>query len=128
MWNKKSKGLCNRSFVQRRNAACYADPNRAATPALTFSAGYNYTKASGANGITDGARYHEVTVAESYSLSKRTLLYALQGYTRALGKTLGTAGSGHIIDATATVGDGFNGTPSSTGKQFVIAMGLVNKF
>ncbi|WP_429299024.1 porin [Paraburkholderia sp. GAS199] len=98
------------------------------TPSLMLATGYNYTKASNANGITDGARYHEVTVSESYALSKRTLVYALQGYTRALGKTLGTAGIGHVIEATATVGDGFNATPSSTGRMFVVAVGLVNRF
>lgn len=98
------------------------------TPALMLATGYNYTKASNANGITDGARHHEVTVSESYALSKRSLVYTLQGYTRALGKTLGTAGIGHIIDATATVGDGFSASPSSTGNMFVIAIGLVNHF
>jgi predicted porin len=100
----------------------------AATPALTFSAGYNYTKASNANGISDGARYHEFNLAQSYTLSKRTLLYAVEGYTHAMGQTLGTSGAGDIIDATATVGDGNASAPSSTRNQVVVAVGLVNKF
>jgi predicted porin len=99
-----------------------------ATPALQLGAGYSYTRATEANGITDPAQYHEVTFAESYSLSKRTAVYALQGYTHALGKTLGTAGASSIINATATVGDGYNAAPSATNGQFVFSAGIVTRF
>ncbi|MEC5406569.1 porin [Paraburkholderia sp. MPAMCS5] len=100
----------------------------AVTPALQVGAGYSYTWASKANGINDAARYHELTLAQSYSLSKRTSIYALEGYTHASGKTLGTAGATSIIDATATVGDGYNAAPSSTANQFVFSTGLVVRF
>ncbi|REE17733.1 putative porin [Paraburkholderia sp. BL27I4N3] len=98
------------------------------TPALQLGAGYSYTRATEANGITDPAQYHQITLAESYSLSKRTSVYALQGYTHAHGKTLGTAGASSIINATATVGDGYNATPSSTNGQFVFSAGLITRF
>jgi predicted porin len=99
-----------------------------ATPSLSLGAGYSYVRATKANGISDPATYHEASLAESYALSKRTSVYALQGYTHAGGKTLGTNGAGSIIDATATVGDGFNAAPSSTQTQVVVAIGLVTRF
>ena len=63
-----------------------------------------------------------------YALSKRTGLYALEAYQRAKGQTLGTGGAGQIIDATASIGDGFNGAPSSSGNQVAVGMGLIHRF
>ncbi|WP_156516816.1 hypothetical protein [Paraburkholderia caribensis] len=97
-------------------------------PAWQFAAGYSYTCATKANGISDAARYQEITFSESYKLSKRTSVYALQGYTHASGKTVGSLGGSNIINATATVGDGYNSGPSSTQDQFVAVAGLVTRF
>lgn len=99
-----------------------------ATPSILLATGYSYTRATRANGIATSAQYHQFSFRESYSLSKRTLLYALQGFQVSHGKTLGTAGSGTIVDATATIGDGFNGAPSSSNKQFAMVFGINHKF
>jgi predicted porin len=93
-----------------------------------FGAGYSYTRATRANGIDDNAQYHQFNLSEYYSLSKRTGLYALQAYQKAKGKTLGTNGAGQIIDATATLGDGYNTTPSSSGSQFAVGVGIIHRF
>jgi predicted porin len=99
-----------------------------ATPSILFATGYSYTRATKANGIDAPAQYHQFSLRESYSLSKRTLFYALQGFQVAHGKTLGTPGSGSVIDATATIGDGFNGVPSSSNRQFTMVFGINHKF
>lgn len=99
-------------------------------PSVTWdlAAGYSYTRATEANGIKSSARYQQVTFGEYYALSKRTSLYALQAYTRAAGQTLGTKGSGNIINATATIGDTFNSTPSSSRSMAGVVVGLMHKF
>ncbi|WP_430982005.1 porin [Burkholderia stabilis] len=91
-----------------------------------FAAGYAYTRASQSNGIEKAAQYQQFSLSQYYSLSKRTGLYLVQGYQRATGETLGT--NGGIIQATANVGDGMNGTPSSGRSQFVAAGGLIHRF
>lgn len=98
---------------------------------LDLAAGYSYTRATQANGISSAARYQQFNLSQYYSLSKRTGLYALQAYQRASGKTLvpnkaGTATS--IIDATADIGDGQNGAPSSSRSQFAAGVGIIHKF
>ncbi|MEM5346449.1 porin, partial [Paraburkholderia azotifigens] len=83
------------------------------TAAWDFATGYAYTRATKANGISSNASYSQVNLSEYYSLSKRTGIYALQAYQRANGQTLApnaTGGGTHIINATATIGDGFNST------------------
>ena len=99
-------------------------------PAVTwdFGAGYSFTRATKANGITSAAQYQQFNLSQYYALSKRTGFYALEAYQHANGKTLGTAGAGQIIDATATLGDGFNSTPSSTRNQFAAGVGIVHRF
>jgi predicted porin len=96
--------------------------------AWDFGIGYAYTRATDANGITDGAQYHQFNLSQYYSLSKRTGLYLLEAYQHAKGKTLGTSGAGNIIDATATLGDGLNAAPSSTGNQFAFGAGIIHRF
>ncbi|QRX84169.1 porin [Glaciimonas sp. PAMC28666] len=93
-----------------------------------LAVGYSYTKATQANGIQNAATYHQFTLSEYYNLSKRTGLYAIQTYQQAGGKTLGSNGAGNIINATATIGDGFQGTPSSSNRQVAIALGIVHRF
>ncbi|MGI4857665.1 MAG: porin [Janthinobacterium lividum] len=96
--------------------------------AWNFATGYSYTRATTANGIVNSAQYQQVSLSQYYALSVRTGLYALQALQRASGKTLGTAGSGNIINATATIGDGFQSTPSSTRSQIAAGVGIVHRF
>ncbi|MGF6573271.1 Outer membrane protein (porin) [Paraburkholderia fungorum] len=93
-----------------------------------FATGYSYTRATRANGITSSAQYQQVNLSEYYSLSKRTGLYALQAFQRTNGNTLGNAGAGHVISATATIGDGFQSAPSSSRSQFAAGVGIVHRF
>lgn len=99
-------------------------------PSVTVGAGYSYTRASRANGIDDAARYQQISLEQTYSLSARTTLYALQAYQHARGKALMTTGSGatSIADAVAVVGDSQNTTPSSGPSQFVGMVGLRHAF
>jgi predicted porin len=98
--------------------------------AVTVGAGYSYTQASKANGISDAARYQQISLEQTYNLSTRTTLYALQAYQHARGKTLVAAGSTgtSITDAVAVVGDSQNTTPSSGPSQFVGMVGLRHAF
>ncbi|MDE1181921.1 porin [Paraburkholderia sp.] len=96
--------------------------------AWDFGAGYSYTRATKANGIQDSAEYQQFNLSQYYSLSKRTGLYALEAYQHASGKTLGTNGAGSIIDATATLGDGYNSTPSSSSSQVAVGVGIIHRF
>ncbi|KWI47276.1 porin [Burkholderia pseudomultivorans] len=96
--------------------------------AWDLGAGYSFTRATKANGITNAAQYQQFNLSQYYALSKRTGLYALEAYQRANGTTLGTNGSGQIIAATATLGDGFNSAPASTRSQFAAGVGIVHRF
>jgi predicted porin len=89
--------------------------------------GYSYTRASSANGISDSAKYHQVSLKEAYHLSKRTTIYALQVWQHASGQTLAAGGEG-IIDAHPVVGDLNNSTPSSTANQVAVMLGLAVSF
>jgi len=103
---------------------------RPTTP-IGVAVGYSYTWASKANGINDAAKYHQVSLQETYALSPRTAIYFLQAYEHASGRTLGTGAAGQaprIIDATSAIGDGFNSTPSSTPTQIAVTLGVVHKF
>jgi predicted porin len=99
-----------------------------ATAAADLAAGYSITRATRANGIASAAQYQQFNLAESYNLSARTMLYALQGFQRAHGQTLGTAGAGNVINATATIGDGFNAAPSSSRSQLACAIAISHRF
>jgi predicted porin len=95
---------------------------------LDLAAGYSYTRATEANGISSSARYQQFNLSQFYSLSKRTGLYALEAYQRASGQTLGSAGGSSIINATADIGDGMNSAPSSSRSQFAAGVGIITKF
>jgi len=98
---------------------------------IGMAAGYSYTWASKANGINDAAKYHQVSLQETYALSVRTSIYFLQAYEHASGKTLGTGAAGsasQIINATSAIGDGFNSQPSSSPTQLQVTLGIVHKF
>ena len=64
------------------------------TPAVIVGAGYSYTRASKSNGINDPARYHQISLEETYSLSKRTTLYALAGVSARAGQDARRVGRG----------------------------------
>ncbi|MGU7771553.1 porin [Burkholderia sp. MR1-5-21] len=97
------------------------------TAAWDLATGYSYTRATKSNGIANSAQYQQVNLSEYYALSKRTGLYALQAYQRANGQTLGTNGKS-IINATATIGDGFQTSPSSSRSMFAAGVGIVHRF
>ncbi|MGH8778169.1 porin [Paraburkholderia sp.] len=99
------------------------------TSNVTAGIGYSYTRASKANGIDDPAKYHQISLEQTYSLSKRTTLYALEAYQLARGKSLIASGSGvAIADSVAVVGDSQNTTPSSGPSQFVGMLGIRHAF
>lgn len=99
------------------------------TPSVIAGIGYSYTRASKANGIDDPAQYHQISLEQTYSLSKRTTFYALEAYQLARGKSLIASGSGvTIADAVAVVGDSQNTTPSSGPSQFVGMVGIRHSF
>lgn len=98
------------------------------TPALFVSAGYSYTKEKAANGITDPAKYHQVSLEQTYSFSPRTAIYFLEAYQIAKGQTLGLGGIGMPVRAVAVVGDSQNGTPSDGANQAVFMVGIRHSF
>jgi predicted porin len=100
------------------------------TPALKMAIGYSYTAASKSNGVSNPARYHQVSLEQTYDLSKRTTLYALQAYQHASGQTLAATGNTgtSIVDAVAVVGDSQNTTPASGPTQFVAMFGIKHSF
>ncbi|BBU32505.1 porin (plasmid) [Burkholderia sp. THE68] len=98
------------------------------SPAVDLGLGYSYTWASKANNISDPAKYHQVILSQYYALSKRTGLYALEGYQRASGKTLGNPGTGAIINATPAIGDSFQTTPGASASMLAVSLGIVSKF
>ena len=96
------------------------------TPAFRWAIGYSYTVEKARNGISSPAKYHQVTMEQLYSLSKRTAFYAIEGYQRARGQRL--LANGTIGDAVASVGDSQNGTPSNGPSQFVGMVGIRHFF
>ena len=96
------------------------------TPQWFLSAGYSDTFASRANGVSDRARYRQLSFEQNYALSKRTAIYLIEARQLARGQTLGQDGA--IVNAVASVGDSQNGTPSSNGGQTVVMVGLKHSF
>ncbi|RKP59294.1 porin [Pararobbsia silviterrae] len=98
------------------------------TVAWDLEAGYAYTRATKANGISDEAQYNQFNLTESYALSKATSVYAFEAYQRASGQTLGTNGAGDVISATASIGDYFQSSPSSSQSQVGLIVGVIHRF
>lgn len=73
-------------------------------------------------------------LSQDYALSKRTGFYALGAFQRANGHTLSTptftaaGATNRQIDATASIGDGFQSTPSSSSRMFAAGLGIVHRF
>ncbi|KWK80536.1 porin [Burkholderia ubonensis] len=88
-----------------------------------FAAGYAFTAATKSNGVTSAAKYHQVTLSQYYSLSKRTGLYAVEAYQHASGNTLK---DGNVIKATTSIGDGVGA--GSNQNQIGVGVGLIHRF
>ena len=91
------------------------------TPALAVNVGYTFTKSSGASSAT----YNTVAAGTEYSLSKRTTLYAIGGYSHAHGTTFSEDGNS-VVAAGGSVGD--LESSSSTPNQVAFIMGITHKF
>lgn len=83
------------------------------TPTLNFGAGYTYT-AGQDHGTGEHPDYQQFNLIVHYDLSKRTGVYLMSAFQRALG----SAQYAQLA--------GFN--PSSTNKQVVVRMGLTHTF
>lgn len=94
------------------------------TPAFDMAGELTYETAAKANGITTPARYEQISFRETYNLSVRTMLYAIQGYTHATGQTLGADGQSDIVNAGAVVGDAQNLLPSTNHSQLLTMFGI----
>ncbi|KAG0163346.1 hypothetical protein DFQ28_003046 [Apophysomyces sp. BC1034] len=90
------------------------------TPALRAGIGYNYTALTG----PASAHYNQINLGTAYALSRRTELYALLGYQKASGKTLGANGA--LASAAASIGS--YGANSGTDTQTLAIVGIRHKF
>ncbi|WP_323119116.1 porin [Burkholderia alba] len=90
------------------------------TTALRAGVGYNYTSLTGST----SAHYNQVNLGADYALSKRTDLYALFGYQKASGRTLGANGT--VVNAAASIGS--YGANSGTDTQELAIVGIRHKF
>ncbi|WP_176079819.1 porin [Paraburkholderia tropica] len=95
---------------------------------LDVTAEVTYERASKANGIKNAAQYRQVSFSETVFLSKRSLLYFLQGYGRGTGETLGTGGKDDVVAATGLIGDSMNLLPSSRPNQLMAMFGICEIF
>jgi predicted porin len=90
------------------------------SPAVRAGVGYNYTSLTGQT----SAHYNQVNLGADYSLSKRTDLYALFGYQKASGRTLGANGA--VVNAAASIGS--YGVNSGTDTQELAVVGIRHRF
>jgi predicted porin len=94
-----------------------------ATPALLLGAAYDYTRGGQIDGRS-AAQYHQGALGIDYFLSKRTDLYAVAVYQRALGETLSTSGTA-LVPAVASI----SGLAASTNRnQLAVRAGIRSKF
>jgi predicted porin len=82
------------------------------TPSLQAGVSYDYTKA-------ETAKYQQVNFGSEYSLSRRTLLYAIVAWEKATG--IDSTGE-HAVAALPFL------TPSSTGNQVAVRVGVRHNF
>ena len=66
--------------------------------AWDLAAGYSYTRATKANGVSSNAQYQQLALAQYYALSKRTGFYIAESYQHASGQTFEQRG-GYRCDA-----------------------------
>lgn len=101
-----------------------------ATPALLAGVGYSYTRATG----DTSAKYHQVSLGADYSLSKRTDVYLIGAWQKALGSqrldlvnSAGTVTGTTVTQANASIGSyGFVGANGAA--QEYVALGIRHKF
>jgi predicted porin len=96
------------------------------SPALWVGASYSYTLGQSVSTNAARPQYHSVATSMYYALSKRTQLYAIVAYQHTKGKTFDAYGN--VVDTTASIGDSANGASSASGNQFLIRVGLANRF
>jgi predicted porin len=90
---------------------------------LLLGAAYDYTRGGQIDGHS-AAQYHQGALGIDYFLSKRTDLYAVAVYQRALGETLSTSGTA-IVPAVASI----SGLTASTNRnQLAVRAGIRSKF
>jgi len=89
------------------------------TPSLNAAVNYTYMKTSGVS----SSKYNTFSAGVDYTLSKRTDVYGVAGYTKATGQTLV---DGVLQTAGANVGD--FATSSSSNNQFTATVGIRHKF
>jgi predicted porin len=94
-----------------------------ATPALLLGTAYDYTRGGHVNG-RPAAQYHQFSLGIDYFLSKRTDLYAIGVYQRALGDTLSASGT-TVVPAVASISAL---TASTNQNQLAIRVGIRSKF
>jgi predicted porin len=92
-----------------------------------LGAGVSYTAEKAANGIGNPANYRQLSLQQTYWMTKRTGIYLLQATQRARGKTLAADGV-TAVNAVASVGDSNGATPSSDGKQTIFMVGMRHTF
>ncbi|MET0267075.1 MAG: porin [Duganella sp.] len=108
------------------NTAALLATWQTASPWL-LGAGFTYTQANKANGISDGARHRQFSLQQAYWISKRTSVYLLEATQRATGQTLAADGVSRI-DADAVVGVSQAGLVGAGRHQSLIALGLRHAF
>ncbi|MBN3754769.1 porin [Paraburkholderia sp. Tr-20389] len=90
----------------------------AASPALTLAAAYIYTRNSGA-GDYGSAHYNQVNIGATYSVTRRTSLYADGFFETA---------SGTDSTGKAAVANFYGSTYSSTGRAVAAIVGMTHRF
>jgi predicted porin len=86
------------------------------TPAATLTAGYSFT--DGSLGYSSARpKYHQINLAASYSLSKRTLVYLSGAYQIAAGAS-----------QPADIFNGVVASASSSNRQLGLRIGMVHQF
>jgi predicted porin len=98
-----------------------ASLNYQMTPAVALNIGYTYTRSTGASSAT----YNNVAAGMEYSLSARTTVYAIGGYSHAHGTTFSEDGNS-VVAAGGSVGD--LESSSSTPNQVALMLGVTHKF
>jgi predicted porin len=89
-------------------------------PDLACGASFNFTHGSGATN-TSAVNYYQFNLAVDYLLSKRTDVYALAGYQRAIGNDSSSSTEPAVASFT-------NITPASVDHQAVVRVGLRHRF
>lgn len=88
------------------------------TAALLVGLEYNYTRGNSMNG-QDPAQYHQGTLGVDYFLSKRTDVYVVAAYQKALG--IDSTGKPAVASINTV-------TPSNSDRQTIVSLGFRHKF